>query len=442
MSAPKPNTHSLRNLLDRHLPSNAPGFFKRWRWRLLAVVALVIGLAVWLFGNGSSPAVNYITEEAVPGAITVTVSASGTLEPTRAVDVGSELSGTLESVLVRENDQVTKGQLLAQLDTSKLKDNVLKSQAAVIAAEARVAQMEATVAESKASLARMRQVAELSGGKVPAKTELDTAEAAFKRAEANLKSALAEVSQAQATLKTDQTNIRKATITSPVDGVVLMRQVEPGQTVAASMNTPVLFNIAEDLTQMELHVHVDEADVSHVEAGQQANFTVAAWSNRKFLASVERVDLGSTLTDNVVTYTTVLKVSNDDLALRPGMTASAEIITARRDNVLLVPNAALRFNPERGSASGGSGAAQQQGFLSRLMPRMQRQPRGGNGAGRRPGGGNNGGSDNSRVWVLENGQPRPVSFKSGVSNGRHTEVLEGELKAGMRIITDYQEASK
>ena len=292
MSAHKPGTPSLKNLLSRQAHSKSAGFFRRYRGWLLAAAALLVVIAVGLrLSGGSSSKVDYLIEPVVSGPITVTVSASGTLEPTRAVDVGSELSGTLESVLVRENDRVTKGQLLAQLDTSKLKDAVLKSQAAVIAAEARVAQMEATLAENQASLARMRQVAELSGGKVPARTELDTAEATVKRAEANLKSAQAEVAQARATLKTDETNIRKATITSPVDGVVLVRKVEPGQTVAASMTTPVLFNIAEDLTQMELHVHVDEADVAHVEAGQAANFTVAAWSNRKFPASVERVDI-------------------------------------------------------------------------------------------------------------------------------------------------------
>jgi HlyD family secretion protein len=434
MSALKPDTNPLKNLLSSQSSSASAGFFRRYRGWLLAAAALLIALIVALrLGGGDSSKVDYLTEEVVTGPITVTVSASGTLEPTRAVDVGSELSGTLESVLARENDQVKKGQLLAQLDTSKLKDAVLKSQAAVIAAEAHVAQMEATLAESQASLTRMRQVAELSGGKVPAKTELDSAEAAVKRAVANLKSAQAEVAQARATLKTDETNIRKATITSPVEGVVLVRKVEPGQTVAASMTTPVLFNIAEDLTQMELHVHVDEADVAHVEAGQAANFTVAAWSNRKFPASVERVDLGSTLTDNVVTYTTVLSVANDDLALRPGMTASAEIITAHRDNALMAPNAALRFNPAREGAS-GSGASSS--FLSRLMPRMPRQQRGGGAGGRTA---ENGEEGNRHVWILENGQPRSVSFKSGISNGRYTEVLEGELKPGMRIITDYQE---
>jgi len=416
----------LKDLLSQETaPKQAPFFKKRFfRWGLTGI-ALVALLYVFL-GNGASGKLNYVTETANTGPLSVSVSASGTLQPIRSIDVGSELSGTLESVLVRENDLVKKGQLLAQLDISKLSDAVLRSQATVMSAEAHVAQMEATVAETRANLTRMRQVATLSGGKVPAQVELDGAEAALKRAEANLKSAQAEVSQARATLKTDETNIRKATITSPVDGVVLARKVEPGQTVAATMTTPVLFNIAEDLTQMELHVNVDEADVAQVADGQEAQFTVAAWSNRKFPARVARVDLGSTLTDNVVTYTTILEVANNDLALRPGMTASAEIITAKRDQALLVPNAALRYTPVDAQASGDQGS-----FISKLMPRLPRQ----GGQRRRP---EKGGA--AQVWVLENGQPKAVSLEVGVSNGRYTEVLGGELKAGMAVIVAQETA--
>ncbi|MDR3322939.1 MAG: efflux RND transporter periplasmic adaptor subunit [Zoogloeaceae bacterium] len=443
MNTPEQTPTPLQNLLAhaQQAGKKSLGSKRFSRWWLIIIVLVIVALVFWLRGAGNSgKALQYTTEEVNPGAITVSVSASGTLKPTRAVDVGTEVSGTLESVLVRENDQVSKGQLLAQLDTSKLRDSVLKSQASVTAAEARVAQMEATLMEDRANLARMRQVAELSGGKVPAKTELDSAEASVKRDEANLKSAQADVAQANATLKTDQTNIRKATITSPVDGVVLVRKVEPGQTVAASMTTPVLFSIAEDLTQMELHVNVDEADVAHVSTGQKSAFTVAAWNNRKFPASVERVDLGSTLTDNVVTYTTVLSVNNDDLALRPGMTASAEIITAERKDVLLVPNAALRFSPSNGN---GAGKRPEQSFLSRLLPtpRMPGGGRGGQGQnnGQRASGNGNGGGE-ARVWILENGSPKALSIQTGVNNGRFTEVLGGELKPGMAVITDYQEA--
>lgn len=404
---------------------------KRLRFSLLLLIVLLGGWSWYRTASAPSGNQGFFTEELRAGSLTVSVSASGTLEPTRAVDVGSELSGTLVTVLVRENDKVEKGQLLAQLDTAKLKDAVFRSEAAVVAAQAHVAQMEATLAEARVNLRRLQEVAELSGGKVPAKIEIDSAEATVKRAEANLKSARSEVAQAQASLKTDQTNIRKATITSPVDGVVLTRKVEPGQTVAASMTTPILFNIAEDLTQMELHVNVDEADVAHVEAGQKANFTVAAWNNRKFPAVVERVDLGSTLTDNVVTYTTILSVDNDDLALRPGMTASAEIFTAQRDNVLLVPNAALRFTP---AFAGNPGRQEEQGFLARLMPRMpgrQQAPR------RRL---ENGGK--SQVWVLEKEGPHPVSVQIGLTNGRYTEILDGDLRPGVLVITDSRGPSR
>lgn len=391
-------------------------------WLLLAV-AVAVALSVMQFGFGNAPPGIFLTDKIVMGPLIVRVAASGTLKPTRAVDVGSELSGTLEAVLVRENDRVTKGQLLAQLDTSQLEDAVIRSRATVAAGEASVAHMEATLAESQTNFIRMRQLWEDSEGKMPAKSELDAAEAGFKRADAQLKSAQAEVAQAQAVLKTNQTNIRKAAIISPVDGVVLARKVEPGQTVVAAMTIPVLFTIAEDLTQMELHVNVDEADVSHVVEGQEATFTVAAWNDRKFSAQVKRVDLGSTMTDNVVTYTAVLSVLNGDLALRPGMTASAEIITARRDNALLAPNAALRFNPAE------NGARKEESLFSMGQGKASRKPLESDGK--------------AQVWVMEGRQRlRAVPVQVGASDGSQTEVLPGELKEGAEVVVEYQETRK
>lgn len=424
---PDPSAEALLGLLNA---APAGGFGPLRRWLLLGggAVLLLAGLALFA-GGGQGPAGQYLSEEAALGNLLVTASASGTLQPTKSVDVGSELSGTLASVLVQENDVVKKGQLLAQLDTAKLKDAVDKSQAALAAAEASVAQTAATVAEASAALARMRQVAELSGGKVPAKTELETAEAVQQRAVANAASARAEVVQAKATLKTDETNLGKATIRSPVDGVVLTRKVEPGQTVAAQMTTPVLFVLAEDLAKMELQVKVDEADVGNVKNGQKATFTVAAWPGRKFPASIQRVGLGSTTTDNVVTYKTILQVGNDDLALRPGMTATASIVTASREQVLLVPNAALRFTPPT-----QAGPAASRSLVARLMPGPPPQAPKNRLAASAPGA--------PQVWVLGDHGPQPVAVKTGVSNGRHTEVLGGELQAGMAVITEYQEAKK
>lgn len=215
------------------------------RWKLLAGGTVALGIAgLLLTGGNDGQGGHYLTEEAVTGNLVVSISASGTLQPTRSVDVGSELSGTLEAVLANENDRVNKGQIVARLDPAKLRDAVAKSKAAVEAAAATVAQIDATVAESRANLNRLKHVAELSGGKVPSKTELEAAEAAAQRALANLASARADVSQARATLKTDETNLEKAVIRSPINGVVLTRKVEPGQTVAAQMTTPVLYVIA------------------------------------------------------------------------------------------------------------------------------------------------------------------------------------------------------
>jgi len=422
------STEGLRGLLNATVKGGT-GKGKR-RWLLLggAVAALLLGIALFS-GGGKATTGDYITEEAALGNLLVTASASGTLQPTKSVDVGSELSGTLTKVLVQENDRVTKGQLLAELDTAKLKDTVAKSRAAVTSAEAAVAQKRATVAEAKASLSRMRQVAELSGGKVPAKTELETAEATLQRAVADEASARADVTQAKATLKTDETNLGKAIIRSPVNGVVLTRKVEPGQTVAAQMTTPVLFVLAEDLSKMELQVKVDEADVGNVKNGQHASFTVSAWPGRKFPASIQRVGLGSTTTDNVVTYKTILQVNNDDLALRPGMTATASIVTAERTDVLLVPNAALRFTPPT------TNGAPNRSLVSRLVPMPPS-----NATKRSAATAENG--DEARVWVLGEQGPQAVAVKTGVSNGRQSEILGGDLKAGMAVITDFQEAKK
>lgn len=388
----------------------------------LSVLLLMLALAM---RGGSDSRGRYVTEPAATGNLLVVVSATGTLQPTTSIDVGSEQSGTLAAVLVQENDHVKRGQLLAQLDLAKLQDAVSKSRAALAAAEASVAQAKATVTEAKASLARMRQVAELSGGKVPAKTELETAEAALERAIANESSARANVLQTQASLKTDETNLAKGTIRSPVDGVVLARKVEPGQTVVAAMTIPVLFTLAQDLTIMELQVKVDEADVANVKLGQPASFTVSAWPGRSFPATIQRVGIGSTITDNVVTYKTVLAVKNEDLALRPGMTATASIVTAQRENVLLVPNAALRFTPPAKAGESDRGS-----FVSNLLPRPPTEEKR---AGAVPTG-------SPQVWVATDGVPQAIAVKTGVSNGRQTEIVGGALKAGMAVITEYQEA--
>lgn len=417
------STDDLQSILNQSSPGL--GFGSRRRWIIIGGVVLLLLVLLLFIRGGKDSLGHFVTEPATMGNLIVTVSATGTLQPTTSIDVGSEQSGTLASVLVQENDHVKRGQLLAQLDLAKLQDAVNKSRAALAAAEATVAQARATVTESKALLARMRQVAELSGGKVPSKAEMETAEATLERALANEASANAAVLQAQATLKTDETNLSKGTIRSPVDGVVLSRKVEPGQTLVAAMTIPVLFTLAEDLTSMELQVKVDEADVSSVNLGQPASFTVSAWPGRTFPATIRRIGIGSTINDNVVTYKTLLNVKNEDMALRPGMTATASIVTAQRQDALLVPNAALRFSPpsEGDDSKGGS-------FVSNLLPRPPSDAKSPNAAP----------AENPQVWVMSDAGPQAIAVKTGVSNGRQTEIISGDLKAGMAVITEYQEA--
>lgn len=423
----KPQQDSLDTILQA-----TPSIRRRiLKYFLLALLLAAAGFSLYQFMlRSDSGKSSYITEQISQGNLTVTVSATGQLQPTNEVEVGSEISGLIEKVFVDENDLVKQGQVLAKLDTAKLSDQVTKSTAAVAAAEAQVAQMQATVAESSANLSRLRKVAELSGGKVPSKTEIESAEASLLRAQANESNARAAVAQAIATLKSDRTNLSKASIHSPIDGIVLTRKVEPGQTVAASLQTPVLFTLAENLTQMELQVDVDEADVGQVKPGQEAFFTVDAWPGRKYPAQITRVGYGSQTKDGVVSYKTILKVNNDDLTLRPGMTATAEIVTAKKENALLVPNAALRFSPVQENTSAKNGS-----FIASLLPRPPSQPKQKK---------NNAVSHSSarQVWVLKEDKPVEIQIKTGLSDGRLTEVMEGDLQPGAQVITDTQKMQK
>lgn len=398
--------------------------------RVIAGVVLIIFLA-WLLlpSANNSIGTKFITEEVKKGDLSVKVSATGNLHPTNQVDVGSELSGIVESVLVEENASVKRGQVLAQMDLSKLNDQVTKSKAAVLAAEAQVAQMQATVKESDSNYARLSWVSKLSGGKVPSVSELSSAEATLTRAKANEANARATAEQALAMLRSDQTNLSKATIRSPIDGIVLTRKIEPGQTVAASLQAPVLFTLAEDLAQMELQVNVDEADVSQVKPGQAAFFTVDAWPGRKYPAEIVRVGFGAQTTDGVVTYKTILTVSNLDLSLRPGMTATAEIATANRNSVLLVPNEALRYTPASSAQTEKSG-----GFLSSMLPRPpSQQPKVI---------ANNASGTAKQIWVLRETKPVVIEVKTGLNNGRYTEIVGGDLQAGMSVITGTLKSPK
>lgn len=421
-----PTDTALQDLLG------AEGLPRRWwqrRGLWLALLLLAAGAAAlwaWRGRQQAAAAPSYQTQAVVRGPLTVTVTASGTLQPTTQVAVGSELSGTVARVFADVNDRVTQGQVLVALDDARLRDQVQASSAALAAAEAALLQARATATEAADTLQRLQDVQRRSGGQVPSASELAGAEAAAQRAQAAVASAEAGVAQARATLSSHRTNLAKATIRSPIDGVVLARSVEPGNAVAASLQAVTLFTLAGDLAQMKLAVNVDEADVGQVREGQRASFTVSAWPQRRFPARIERVGFGATTTNNVVTYAAELSVDNDDLALRPGMTATATITTVERSDALLVPNAALRYSPAAAAPSAANGGAGSS-IVSGMMPRPPRS-----GAAR------SAGTDISQVrqvWVLEGGQPRAVPVTPGVSDGRMTEVTGTELQPGMAVIT-------
>ena len=425
---------SPNDTLTAIVASGSPQSHRRRTWRrvglALAIVAAAAGyLATRTKSAASAP--QYQTEAVTAGTLTVRVSATGTLQPTNEVDVGSEVSGLVDAVLVEDNDRVKTCQVLARLDTSKLQDQVINSRAALASAEARVLQAAASVKESAANLTRLRQVAELSGGKVPSKAEMETAEAASARASADEASARAAVDQARASLNSAEINLSKASIRSPINGIVLSRQIEPGQTVAASFQAPVLFTLAEDLSEMQLEVDIDEADVGQVREGQPATFSVDAYPKRQYPARIVRVGYGSQLKDNVVSYKAILTVDNDDLSLRPGMTATADIVTVERTNVLLAPNAALRFTPPAVAAPERSG-----GIIGNLLPRPP-------GMGAKPNGnGSNGKNGSGHVWILQGGQLAAVTVTVGQTDGRVTEVSGPDLKAGLNVVTESQGAQQ
>jgi len=392
-------------------------------WLIGVGLLVLAGLAIAYFSGGDDEAIRFRTIEAQTGDLIVIVTATGQLKPVNQVDVGTEVSGTIESVLVDYNDHVSAGQVLARLDTAKLEAQALQSKAALASARARVKEMEATVVETRLKAERCERLAEKS---LCSREDLDTAQAAHLRAQAQEADARAKVEEAAAKLSLDETDLDKAVIRAPIDAIVLERQVEPGQTVAASLQTPVLFTLAEDLRQMELHVDVDEADVGQVREGQAATFSVDAYPTRSFPARITQVRFAPRTVEGVVTYETLLSVDNTDLSLRPGMTATAEITVKTVEDALLVPNAALRFTPPvtaaRVSQNGG-------GLFSRLL--IRRPAEKSESLSGKPAAGSR-----QQVWVLRDGRPVAVPVTVGVSDSRQTRILDGELAAGMPVIVD------
>lgn len=399
--------------------SSASSWTQRWWVKSGAVVLAgsLLLLIVWSF-SGRTNAVRYLTEPVTRGSLVVIVTATGSVQPTKKVDVSSELSGTIRKVLVDFNSIVTAGQPLAELDTDKLKATVDSSRAKLAATKAKVMDAEATAVEKSKDLERMMR---LAPARAVSLQDVDQAQAARDRADAALLVARAEVGVAEADLHLNETNLGKACICSPISGVVLKRNVDPGQTVASSLQAPILFSIAEDLKQMELQVDVDEADVGKVKIGQTATFSVDAFPDRRFPATIRDVRFASETIQGVVTYKAVLNIDNSELLLRPGMTATADIKVTEIQDALLIPNASLRYAPP------AAAAATSRSFLSRLLPTG---PRFRTTTPREEAG------NNRTVWMLRDGTPVQIKVAIGASDGKHTEVQGGELQPEQLVIVD------
>ncbi|MBU5613926.1 efflux RND transporter periplasmic adaptor subunit [Geomonas azotofigens] len=396
-----------------------------------AVILLsVLGVAGYFYFK-EPPKAQYKTQKVERGAITSTVSATGTLNAVVTVQVGTQVSGTIAKLYVDFNSPVKKGQPIAQIDPALFNSAVQQSRGNALNAEASLAKAKVTLADAKRTLGRNREL--LKEG-IIAQSDLDAAQTAYDSALTGVKAAEAAVMQTRGALKQAETNLNYSTIRSPVDGTVVSRNVDVGQTVAASFQTPTLFTIAQDLTKMQIDTSVDESDISKLKVGQKATFTVDAYSDRQFEGTVVQIRNAPVVTQNVVTYVTVIAVDNKELKLKPGMTANVIVETLRKDNLLKVPAAALRFKPrsdkeKSASAKGGPGSMTGSG--------------GGHGAGTGPKGRPGGKDGGQKVYTLNaEGKPVPVAITTGISDGSFVEVLSGNLKEGDDVIVEQVSQDK
>jgi HlyD family secretion protein len=390
--------------------------------KILTIVALVTvtGLsAAAMFGRRGNDAPTVATGVVSRGSIVALVSATGTLEAVDTVQVGTQLSGTIQSLGADFNSIVRKGQVLARLDPSFIQADIERAKANLLGAEADVERLKVQLADAEVKLGRAR---ELTARQLLARSDLDAAEMTQRTLQAQVKAAEAQVTQARAALAQAQVNLQKTVITSPIDGIVISRSVELGQTVAASLQAPTLFTIAADLRRMQLKASIDESDLGSIVDGQPVTFRVDAYPTDVFRGRVEQVRLNPVIEQNVVTYAAIISASNPELKLKPGMTATLQIEVTRRDNVVRVPNAALRFKPSN-AVLAAFGQAPDAGV----------QPTGTSGtSGKAPA---TTSPNKGTVWIYDNDQLQAVPVTLGASDGTLTEVVSGDLAEGAPVAT-------
>jgi HlyD family secretion protein len=365
------------------------------------LIAAVVGLGTWFLVKKEENGLKYKTEKIHRGNIEAMVTATGSVNAVTTVLVGTQVSGTIKDLHVDFNSPVKKGQLLAQIDPATFQAQVDQARANLLSSEANLKKNEAALFDARRTFDRNKT---LLTKNFISQSDLDASETAVQTAMAQVDAAKAQVLQSRAALNQAETNLRYTRILSPVDGTVISRNIDVGQTVAASFQTPTLFTIAEDLTKMQIDTSVDEADIGQAKVGQEVRFTVDAYPDTNFSGLVSEIRNAPVTVQNVVTYDVVVQVSNADLKLKPGMTANVSIITSRKQGVLLVPNSALRFKPQE---KGGEATGQSKRTSDIKGP---------------------------AVWILENKQPKQIGVAIGISDGSFTEIVSKDLREGQEII--------
>ncbi|HEY7535963.1 MAG TPA: efflux RND transporter periplasmic adaptor subunit [Thermodesulfobacteriota bacterium] len=397
---------------------------------VIVVTLLLIGFLYLRHGNGEG---KYITAEVLRGDITEVVTATGTLNAVVTVQVGSQVTGRIKTLNADFNSEVKKGQVVAEIDPDPFQAKVDSEKARLAAANASVTTARANVEKAKVDLEdakrNHKRTGELFTRGIISENDRDVAQARYdsalaevKAREASYENALAQVEQAKADLKSAESDLSYTKIISPVDGIVISRNVDVGQTVSASLQAPTLFLIAENLTKMQVNASVVEADIGKVKVGQEATFTVDAYTNKKFSGEITQVRNAPITLQNVVTYDVIINVENLDLKLKPGMTANVSILTAHRDNTLKIPNAAFRFHPD------SDGNKESSGITTTYRESTKNEKR------------NN--SDTNLWTISKNGKPAAVSVKIGITDGNFTEILDGDLKEGDQIIMGLSSKEK
>ncbi len=418
---------------------------KKIIFSILIVAAAAVTLYFTVLRTGDAAEIGYNKEALKTGSIEALVDTTGTLNAVTMVDVGAQVSGKIINIYVDFNSQVKAGQIIARIDPEQFQTRIKQSEANYRSAQSRRDNSRINLENSKKKHERAKN---LFAKDLISIEDMDTAETNYYGAVSDLQTAEATLEQQQSALDSSKVDLNYTIIKSPIDGVVINRNINEGQTVASSLQAPVLFQIAKDLTEMQVECVVDEADIGRVAEGQSVRFTVDAYPNLNFRGTVKQVRYAPEVVSNVVTYTTIVEVSNPEMKLRPGMTATVAIVVGEARSKLLVPNTALRFTPDlsqeemralfqemRAGHEGGQPGQSARPDGDRQRPQGQMGMPGGMGGGR------GGPQDRGRVWYEdENGNLRMLSFKIGVTDNVYTEVVSGDLKEGLEVITGQAES--